>query len=193
MTGIRWAPKVRPERLRRLYECDAAGRLDDDLLTDVGWALLARCESIIRVTRRQVRCPVCADIVDVGASAEDPDAVSACKTCGWTTSFRTWHASWRHRDLHGRNALPAFERFVAEFPGAPSSAAKMLAIDRLVHAVHHDLRFADPHRAAAHNLIEGNHRQALAFLDALAGDTTTPGRRSVREGWQANRARMRRG
>jgi hypothetical protein len=69
----------------------------------------------------------------------------------------------------------------------------MLLVDQVLHAFHHDLRNSGPHRAVAHNLIEGNHRQALALLDALTGDTTAPERRRVREAWEADRARLRRG
>ena len=46
MEKIRWAPKVRQEKLWQLYQSDAQGLLDEDLAAEVGYALLARCESI---------------------------------------------------------------------------------------------------------------------------------------------------
>lgn len=46
---IRWAPELRPDRIRRLYERDALGVVDSDLIDDVGLALHARCRSIVLV------------------------------------------------------------------------------------------------------------------------------------------------
>jgi hypothetical protein len=54
---FRRAPKVRPERIRRLYERDALGLVDDELIDDVGLALHARCRSIVLVDEGLVRCP----------------------------------------------------------------------------------------------------------------------------------------
>ena len=52
-----WAPRARPELIRRLYESDAAGLLDGELVDEVGYALLLRCKTIQCVTER--RCPEC--------------------------------------------------------------------------------------------------------------------------------------
>ena len=43
----RWAPRVRRSKIRRLYETDALGIYDDELIDDVGYALLARCRSFL--------------------------------------------------------------------------------------------------------------------------------------------------
>src|SRR5205823_4480926 len=47
---VRWTPRLRPEKLCRLYETDARGILDEDLVDEVAYALYSRCESIIKVT-----------------------------------------------------------------------------------------------------------------------------------------------
>jgi hypothetical protein len=39
---IRWAPKLRTDRLVRLYESDAKGMLDAELVDEVGWRLWER-------------------------------------------------------------------------------------------------------------------------------------------------------
>ncbi|HEV8638005.1 MAG TPA: hypothetical protein VG370_27640 [Chloroflexota bacterium] len=203
-TRIRWAPKLRPDRIRRLYETDAAGRLDEELLLDVGWALLSRCESIVLVNDGKVRCPSCGTVFKVrrtyrergkGEPPDDPGRAVPCPRpgCGWETTVGTWHGSWRHRELHAGWGLPSLRAFAERYPLAATARERMLLVDQVLHAFHHDLRNSGPHRAVAHNLIEGNHRQALALLDALTGDTTAPERRRVREAWEADRARLRRG
>lgn len=56
-----------PQReIRRLYETDAKGIYDGDLIDEVGYGLLARCESFIRANRAragEVPCPECGQIV----------------------------------------------------------------------------------------------------------------------------------
>jgi len=47
---VHWAPPVSKEKIRRLYESDASGLRDDELLDDVGITLYLRCKSILTVT-----------------------------------------------------------------------------------------------------------------------------------------------
>ena len=46
---IEWARRVPKSKIRRLYESDASGLLDEDLLEEVGSLLLQRCKSILNV------------------------------------------------------------------------------------------------------------------------------------------------
>lgn len=43
----KWSPRVRKEKIRRLYQNDARGILAEELLYDVGTTLYCRCESIL--------------------------------------------------------------------------------------------------------------------------------------------------
>jgi hypothetical protein len=79
-----------------------------------------------------------------------------------TTLAEDYHATFEHRDLNGAGAREAFADYVTRFPRLTSYAEKMLAIDRLVHAVHRT------GGVAARNLFEGRARQVLATLDSLA-------------------------
>jgi len=36
---VQWAPRVNPSTIRRLYEIDARGIADEDLIDEVGYAL----------------------------------------------------------------------------------------------------------------------------------------------------------
>ncbi|HEY3341750.1 MAG TPA: hypothetical protein VGK81_07020, partial [Anaerolineae bacterium] len=57
-----WAPRVKQNLIRRLYETDARGIYDEELIDEVGYALLARCEAFIaavEASRGKVTCPAC--------------------------------------------------------------------------------------------------------------------------------------
>jgi hypothetical protein len=193
---IRWAPKVRPEKIRQLYERDALGILDEELIDEVGLALHARCASIVLVNDGQVRCPHCGTVFKVhrtyrerakGEAPDDPERVVPCPQpgCGWQTTVGQWGQSWRHRELHAGWGLPPIREYAERYPLANTPRQRLLLIDQLLHAFHHDLRNSRPHRSVAHNLIEGNHRQALALLDTLAyGDHSTAEVRATYAAWR---------
>ncbi len=42
-----WAQRVKPELIRKLYENDAHGWPDEELLDEVGFSLYSRCKSFI--------------------------------------------------------------------------------------------------------------------------------------------------
>jgi len=166
-----------------LYEQDARGLVDDDLLNDVGWALFERCRSILLVSSSTIACPRCD--TEFQFHAADAETIVACPAgCGWGISGEAYHRSWRHRDLVGTNT-PAFADFIERFPQAATPREQLIAIDRLLHAFHQLLRLPGPHRSAAANLIQGNHDQVLAFLDRLSyGEHSTPELRDAFAAWQ---------
>src|SRR6266542_860724 len=201
---IHWASKVRPEKIRQLYDRDALGIVDADLIDDVGLALHARCASIVLVNDGMVRCPRCGTVFKVhrtyrerakGEPVGDPERVVPCPqpACGWQTTAAQWGQSWRHRELHAGWGLPPIREYAERYPLATTPRQRMLLIDQFLHAFHHDLRNAAPHRSVAHNLVEGNHRQALALLDSLAyGERSTPEVSNIYAAWAARGVRRRR-
>jgi hypothetical protein len=188
--------------IRRLYESDERGIVDEELIDDVGYAMLARCESIVAVTEASMgraRCMGCRAIIEHDAR---PETALACASCGWSATWREYHESYRRKQLHGGAATPAFRTFAARWPEARTPRDKLLAIDALVHACHVSVRTDAPDgvasRPAAVNLIEGTMTEVLRFLDGLAyGDASTPGlaesreqfRSTMREGWAYWRSR----
>lgn len=87
----RWAPRVRQDRIRALYRSEAASRLDEELLLDLGWALWARARDVATVSEAVisgwVTCPNCGErarrlrrerIVDRAAIVSH----SSCRHCG---------------------------------------------------------------------------------------------------------------
>lgn len=194
---VRWAPRVPLHKIRRLYETDALGIVDDEQIDDVGYALLARCTSVIDATAAHhtghVRCPrsECRSTIRRRGRPDRPEdraEVLRCAACGWATSERAYDLTYRGRQLLGANALPAFEFYVRDFERATRPQHKMLAIDRLIHAVHGDLAQGWVGRPAAVNVLAGNIREIFALLDGLAyGLGATPGLEAGRDAWLTTR------
>lgn len=176
----RWEPRVRMALIKRLYEADAAGLADEELVNEVGYALLMRCETIYRVTER--RCPECGDGLS-GANEEGPrDRAISCPRCGWTSTWRVYHRSYKGDRIHGGRAYPEFVRYLKEFPKCRTRDRKMIAIDRLIHAVHQDLPGGKAVTSpAAQNLIHAGPSAVKRMLDELAyGDQVGPERAGIR-------------
>lgn len=172
MERIRWASKVPQKLIWDLYQSDAAGLLDEDLLADVGFRLYHRCRCNYLVTRREVECPRCGAVFALRETAPwrfEP-GLNTCPTpeCGWQFTAEQWHDSWKHRDLLGSAAVPAIETYLRDYPRAKTPQARMLCIDQLIHAFHISLQSGKLNRAFANNLIEGSHEQVIALLDRLA-------------------------
>jgi hypothetical protein len=190
---LRWAPKLRPEKLRRLYETDARGIVDDELIDDVGYTLYSRCGSILTVTEAfhgRVKCPGCAAVLLRGDPGRGPaEELLHCAACGWQTTWKEYHRSWQNRQLWGGNAVEAFEAFVRRFPATRTPREKMLLIDQLIHAYHYDLKRQSYNRPAAANLIEGGMKQVVQFLDSLTyGADSTSGLEEIQAAWRENLA-----
>ncbi|MDQ6670133.1 MAG: hypothetical protein M3069_05200 [Chloroflexota bacterium] len=160
---LRFAPKVPVAWIVQLYRRDALRLHDDELADKVGGRLFARCLDVLMVSDGRVPCPACQTEFSVLWIGELPDRVAHCPHCTWSITAGAFHASFEHQDLLGGNARSAFAEFVQCYQRADGYPARMLLIDRLVHAVHAG---GGP---AARNLLEGRPRQVLAILDHLAG------------------------
>jgi hypothetical protein len=163
----------------RLYEADSKMLRDDDLVDDVGWRLVARCQDVLLVSDSKVVCRGCGTTFVVPWIGEPGERTSTCPACGWSITAADYHATFHHRDLYGVAAREAFADFASRFPRLTTYVEKMRAIDRLVHAVHQSGNLA------ARNLFEGRARDVVAALDALAARSPAdPGRgaRSTDEG-----------
>ena len=175
MEKIVWPVKIRRAKIWQMYQNDALGAVDDDLVEDVGFRLFHRCHSIWLVTRREVECPRCGMVLPMsepGTWIMLP-GVQSCPTpgCGWETTADEWHASWRHQDLLGAAAMQATETYLHDNPLAHTTQERMVCIDQLIHSFHISLRTGKSGRSFANNLIEGSHDQVVAFLDKLSAKT----------------------
>lgn len=180
-----WAPRVRPELIRRLYTGEAAGLLDEELLNEVFYAMRARCESIVTVTEaseRRVRCPACGQVVL--RKGGDKGEQMKCPACGWTLTWGEYLKTYQGRQLHGGGALPAITAFLQGGNEAASPQEKMLLIDALLHAYHWEAA-QNPTRPVAVNMIQGTIHSVVALLEDL-GFGSDPQMRDNYAQWQEN-------
>jgi hypothetical protein len=186
---LRWAPRVAPAAIRRLYEGDAQGRLDEELLDEVFFGFLARCRSIVTVTDAamgQVTCPRCREILPRRVGVGEKDEVLRC-ACGWTTTWGRYFATYQGRQLVGGTAIDVFREFLRRAPRAESARERMLLVDWIVHEAHKSVLEGEMafFRPTAVNLIEGRIGNVVRFLDELAyGPGSTAGRGDHAEQWR---------
>lgn len=180
-----WAPKVPQGQIRRLYATDAQGILDPEQIAAVGWALWARCDSILTVTAAhygEVRCPAC-DRTITRQEAWSADEQLVCTTCGWQLAWAAYHQTYRGKQLFGANAVESFAAYHRAFPQTQGPAAQMRQIDTLIHAFHVSLR--EVGRPVAANLIAGSLRAVIQLLDELAGgEASAAGLGDSRTAWR---------
>lgn len=189
---VRWAPRVQPSKLRRLYELDAQGILDEELLDEVGFALYSRCRSILVVSsamRGKVHCSRCDAIID--RLTDDPDQVLRCPTCGWETTWRSYSNTYRTQELGAGGAWDIFAEFAERWVGVRTPRDKMLLIDQLIHRWHWETQRQRPTfglgRPTGVNLIEGNKQQVLRLLDSLSyGAGSSTGTARTKAVWRAH-------
>ena len=142
----RWAPRIKQSLIRRLYETDASGIQDEELIDEVGWTLHARCASFVDAVEASLgraRCPGCGRII---AHDSMPDTVLRCAECGWETTWRAYFKTFQHKQLSGAEpVLVLFRDYMERFPKARDPREKMLLIDGLIHGFHQYQRRADAH------------------------------------------------
>jgi hypothetical protein len=191
-------------KIRRLYESDAQGMLDVELLEDVGWTLLLRCQDILTVDeakKGRVSCPRCArrgspTVIDRGpvTAGDKRDRVITCPECSWQITWGEYALSYSRKQLNAGGAKSAFAAYVRTYLAARSAREKMLAVDRLIHEFHYSARVLpdQPTRPVGVNLIQGKLASVLQFLDELSGlPPTRAEQASVREEWERNVERYR--
>ena len=183
--NIQWAPRIKQQRIRQLYENDAHGLHDEELMDEVGWGLLARCQSFIdavNAVRGKARCHLCGEIILHGGKEEE---ILHCPRCGWEIAWVDYFKTIQHKQLSGADAVMAFfQDFIDRFPQAQTPQEKMLCIDQLIHSFHINLVYGAT-RAAGVNLIEGRYHEVVDFLNRLSyGEGSTPGTLENRSEWR---------
>ncbi len=167
---IRWAPRVRPEKIRRLYELEARGLVDAELIDEIGTALYCRCRDSLVVSdaaEGRARCPRCGELF--ARRGDDKQQIVGCSSCGWQSRWIDYQKTYQHQELYARGATAELVAFMRGWERAASAREKMLLIDRLIHTWHWEARKdRQVGRPTAVNLIEGSRRQVLAFLDELS-------------------------
>jgi hypothetical protein len=168
---IRWAPRLRPQLLKRLYEADAQGIRDLELCDEVGMILYMRCHTYLLVHRGEVACPVCHNVFKVRGLADWRDqSATHCpnEDCAWFTTRATYRQSVHNHYASPGRALDAYRAFYERYPHARTYRAKILLIDQLIHQFHVDEKTGQAVKSVASRLFEGNKKAVVRFLDQLS-------------------------
>jgi hypothetical protein len=169
---IKWSPRVSQQKIRLLYENDAKGIIDEELLDDVAFSFFIRCQDIITVTDAslgKLKCIKCGNII---YHKWQKNKILRCENCSWEITWGVYFKSYHRKQLHGGGALSAFKSYVTKLPKAKTPEEKMILVDQLIHEAHQwtDAKFKEPvfTRPAAVNIIKGRMKQVMQFLDQLS-------------------------
>lgn len=181
-----WAPRIKPYLIRRLYENDAKGICDEELLEQVGWSLYSRCKSFIEACEASgglTHCPTCGTVILHQRQARQ---MLHCPACGWECVLRAYLDTIRNQQLDGGPEVVAlFQQYVDAFPRAQSPQEKMVLIDQLIHGFHHYLRSGRTRRPVGVNLIDGDLGFVIQFLDHLSYSAdSSPGLQETGNEWR---------
>ena len=193
------APRVHRAKRTHLYRRDAEGIVDDELIAEVGYALLSRCESCLQggqARRGRAPCPDCHAVIEHGGMTRSKTL--ECPSCGWSGPWREYKRWYRSTWLGTGGLEPKLRDFVETFPKTRDPHQRMILIDQLIHRIHDDLvgyvRQADAElqvcgRPLATYLIDvRNEEDAIGFLAGLSyGDLSTAEVLQRREGLSEGR------
>ena len=188
--GIRWAPRVSPNKIRRLYEAYVRGITDEELLDDVAIGLYARCASILAVKAAKegrVTCPSCN--ATILRQRNEKNEHIRCGNCSWETSWFEYRSTFLRKQLNHGGAAEVFETYVKRFDQAHSAGEKMMLIDWLIHEFHKPFLPGGDQvqvRPVVANVIEGSESELAEFLHELAyGPAGSPEKQAAHEEWLA--------
>jgi len=181
-------------KIRKLYESEASGLLDEELLDDVGISLYLRCQSILTVgqaQRGQVQCPRCSNAgrnTVIERRSHGKEEVLKCPQCSWRATWGEYLGTYQGKQLSEGGAGAYLRAFVTRYEHAKTPTRKLLAIDRVIHEFHYNAveSLRRPTRAACVNLIGGRLTDVVAFLNDLTyGEQTDKRVLKTRDAWRS--------
>ena len=184
-----WARRVSRRDIQRLYESDAQGMLDEELLDEVHYAIYARVRDMFEVREAQqfgrVKCRHC------GAPIPQPyqmggrskNKVLECTKCGWTVTCGEFYDSYSGKSMLPGSVVNLFEDYLDRFQKARTPSQKLLLIDWLIHQFHVMQGVAN--MPVGKNVIQGTADQVRELIESLAnGPSSTLGLSSLEE-WRS--------
>jgi len=165
-----WAGRITKSKIAQVYEDDAHGLHDEDLLNDVAYTLFSRCKSMLIVEdarNGRAICPICETIIEHLAKK---GTELTCGNCDWTGSWDNYRQSMDGKHLIAPGLQPFCQEYVQRLPLVKTPKEQMYWIDWLIHRVHWE-GTALPGQPGATCLIQGRAQDVHAFLDALTAGT----------------------
>ncbi|MDR0286402.1 MAG: hypothetical protein LBI03_01645 [Clostridiales bacterium] len=166
---FKWCKKVSRNDLLKLYQSEAKGIIDEELLDKVGYTFYIRCMQA-KQTRElmeqgQILCLNCGGILSADFSKDNQPII--CE-CGYSYTYREYRRSCNTANMPGGRAAPIFEHFVKEWPICKDTSQKMMLIDWLIHECHVTLMSGLKGRSVCINLIEGTSKQISDLIMKLS-------------------------
>jgi hypothetical protein len=181
-----WAGKVSRRDIQRLYESEAKGLLDEDLLDQLMVSIYVRIGDMFEVREAQklgrVKCRSCKAYISQPYVMGGPNKNNplVCDQCGWQTTCGEFYASYTGKDMLPGSRTELFQEFLERFPTAHTPQEKMLLLDWLIHAFH--VQSGVSSRLVAMNVIQGSRDQLVELLTKLAAKEDGV---SAKESWLA--------
>ena len=175
-----WSPRVPQEWVRRFYENDANELPDEDLIDNLAYGLLARCQSVLAANKACdgiACCPIC------GQEVAHRREILVCPDCDWSLDWQTYFTTIHRKQLYGAEPVQKWlEEFVKGMAEGRTVREKTILIDRVIHGWH--WAQGQTTRPCAINLIEGRLTEIVDFLDSLTyGPSSTSGLNEQRQEW----------
>jgi hypothetical protein len=184
-----WAKRVSRRDIQRLYESDARGMLDEELLEQVHHAIHVRVCDMFEVRDAQqhgrVKCRICGAPIPqpFWMGGRNKDNPLQCAQCGWQTTCGKFYESYTGKSLLPGSMTNLFEEYLERFPQAQTPQQKMLLVDWLIHQFH--VMQGVARMSVAKNVIQGSDDEVRDLIETLAcGPNSTPGLAPLDE-WQA--------
>ena len=168
LNQFKWCRKVSRKDLLRLYQGEAAGLIDQELLEEIGYTFYARCRQAKEVRELmeegKLLCLHCGAVLKPSGYTSPVH----CE-CGYCYTYREYRRSCNTANMPGGRAAPIFETFAQKWPSCRETSQKMMLIDWLIHECHVTLMSGLKGRSVCVNLIEGTLKQISDLIVKLAG------------------------
>jgi len=186
---FQWTKRVSRRDIQRLYESDARGMLDEDLLDQVHYAIYARVCDMFEVREAQqsgrVKCRHCGAPIPqpYRMGSRNKNNILKCDKCGWQVTCGEFYDSYTGKSMLPGSVVDMFEAYLERFPKAKTPSEKMLLIDWLIHQFH--IMQGVARMSVSENVIQGTADQVRELIETLAnGPSSTQGLSSLDE-WHA--------
>ncbi len=169
----RWTSRISRRKIKQLYDSDAQGLLDENLVNEVGFTIYMRCleaqEVMDAVHHYRVKCRNCKELLirknRIRKNKQNHSEILKCK-CGWETTWGQYRQSTFNQNMCSGGADPFFMKYVKKWPKTRNNSEKMMLIDWMIHQFH--IQDQIPGRSVAVNIISGTHQQVDDLINELA-------------------------